>query len=196
MAAPKPCCPEGSLPPLAEPAAYKPAGAVETVGTLSCYVTGETSTGRGILMAHDVFGVDSGRTRLIADEFARSLDAVVVLPDFWADSDIGSGYFGSAQGSAAANDALQQAFSPMDSQQLSWFTWPVRMLAGLWHSPNMLRGIRSRPWSGRLERQVEDEILPMMRERGVERTGLVGFCWGGELRSQLASLAPCPCPSP
>eukprot|EP01098_Paradermamoeba_levis_P002795 TRINITY_DN1332_c0_g1_i1.p2 TRINITY_DN1332_c0_g1~~TRINITY_DN1332_c0_g1_i1.p2 ORF type:complete len:254 (-),score=78.10 TRINITY_DN1332_c0_g1_i1:64-825(-) len=72
------CCPPGSWPSLQ--ADYTPIGTTQEIATgLTAYVVGSPQ-GKGILVVPDIFGVDSGRTKAIADQLASN-GYFVVLPD-------------------------------------------------------------------------------------------------------------------
>lgn len=57
------CCPIGSEPALAS--TYKPKGKVETFGDLPVYTIGKGE--KAVIVAYDIYGFDSGRTRLVCD---------------------------------------------------------------------------------------------------------------------------------
>ena len=73
-----PCCPPGSEPTLASN--YVARGVTEDVDGLPIYTIGQGE--KAIIVVHDIFGVDSGRTKLICDQFA-DLGYLVVLPNFF-----------------------------------------------------------------------------------------------------------------
>ena len=87
-----PCCPEQSEPYLAPPADYAPKGDTVTVTTslgkpMRVYVTGDPSeTKAGVIMAHDIFGGDSGRHKQLCDHIAEEGGFLVCLPDLFHDS--------------------------------------------------------------------------------------------------------------
>mmetsp|Transcript_14182 Transcript_14182/g.17568 ORF Transcript_14182/g.17568 Transcript_14182/m.17568 type:complete len:266 (+) Transcript_14182:200-997(+) len=76
------CCPPGSHGPVEPQAGYIPKGRIETLddGKVELYVSepGER-TGKAILVLHDIFGPDSGRTKQICDIYAEN-GFVTVLP--------------------------------------------------------------------------------------------------------------------
>lgn len=51
-------------------------------GGMQAYVTGSASSGRAVVVASDIFGIHSGRTKAICDELAAE-GFLVVLPDFF-----------------------------------------------------------------------------------------------------------------
>ena len=73
-----PCCPQGSEPALVSN--YVPRGVIETVDDMPIYTIGQGE--KAIIVIHDIFGVDSGRTKLICDQLA-DLGYFVILPDFF-----------------------------------------------------------------------------------------------------------------
>ncbi len=87
------CCPPGCLRELKT--SYKPRGVIENLDGLSVYTIGQGE--KAILLIHDIFGVDSGRTKEICDEFADA-GYLVVMPDFFekdgeTEKDLNEGFF-------------------------------------------------------------------------------------------------------
>jgi dienelactone hydrolase len=78
------CCPEGSEQFARQPTDYKPVGSVQTLGEdLPTYVVGDATTCKSCLLVFaDVYGIESGRTMMIADELAKC-GFYVVMPDFF-----------------------------------------------------------------------------------------------------------------
>ena len=89
------CCKEGfmwngepiSIPlfcrehlPLTKIRTGKPKGKETTLGKNDCYVVGDNKD-VAILMIADVFGWALPNARLLADHFAKDIDATVYLPD-------------------------------------------------------------------------------------------------------------------
>jgi len=72
------CCPIGSEPALS--ADYKPQGRQVDLDGLRCYTNG--SGEKSIIVYYDIFGYDSGRTKLICDQIANA-GYCVVLPDIY-----------------------------------------------------------------------------------------------------------------
>ena len=68
------CCPAGSAGYLA--ADYATAGAFASFGEgaakVDCYVSGDAAARRAVILAPDVWGWNSGRTRAFADPFGRA----------------------------------------------------------------------------------------------------------------------------
>ena len=79
----QPCCPPGSEPGLTTD--YVPRGVTEDVDGLPIYTIGQGE--KAMIIVHDIIGVDSGRTKLICDQFA-DLGYLVILPNFFR----GDGY--------------------------------------------------------------------------------------------------------
>lgn len=83
------CCPPGSWPALSEgeytgkfitlPSKTNPAT------TIQCYLAGEEYLGksaRAVIACPDIFGMESGRVKLVCDTFASELKCPVLMPDF------------------------------------------------------------------------------------------------------------------
>lgn len=74
------CCPDGSLPALKEE--YTPVGKEIDLDGLKCYISGEASTGKAVIVFYDIFGYNGGRTKAICDQIAND-GYYVVLPDIY-----------------------------------------------------------------------------------------------------------------
>jgi len=72
------CCPPGSLGELKT--SYIPRGVIQNLDGLSVYTIGQGE--KAIILIHDIFGVDSGRTKEICDQLADA-GYLVVMPDFF-----------------------------------------------------------------------------------------------------------------
>jgi dienelactone hydrolase len=89
-----PCCPPDALGPLQPPppGEYTPQGHVVGISSeLQAYVVNEKAktTGKAVICFYDLFGIDSGHTRLICDRYAVETGNMVVCPfllgnDFWS----------------------------------------------------------------------------------------------------------------
>ncbi|KAH9259805.1 hypothetical protein BASA81_002231 [Batrachochytrium salamandrivorans] len=163
----KSCCPPGSI----DSKNAKQAGATsEPTGTelllpntlTRCYVTTTTTVPiRGVvILFHDIFGVSSGRTRLVADEIA-SWGYFVVLPDFFDDH----------------AEALGDGHELWDLKR--WFRGGV--------GGTLLQ--RAMAPFELVEQRMLQEILPYIDSQGYGNLplGLAGFCWGGWAITRLAS---------
>lgn len=60
----------------------KPSSEVKKLGTHDAYVVG-SNTEIAILIIHDVFGWTFTNTRLLADHYAREVNATVYVPDLY-----------------------------------------------------------------------------------------------------------------
>jgi dienelactone hydrolase len=59
-----------------------PTGTVSKLGDINTYITG-TNSERAVLYIHDALGWTFPNARLLADHFAREIDATVYVPDFF-----------------------------------------------------------------------------------------------------------------
>lgn len=57
-----------------------PTGKESTIAGVKTYVVG-TNKERAILIVHDIFGWTLPNARLLADSYAKNVDATVYLPD-------------------------------------------------------------------------------------------------------------------
>ncbi|KAH9260132.1 hypothetical protein BASA81_001907 [Batrachochytrium salamandrivorans] len=86
MASTSPCCPPDAWGACSAPSEYVNKGVRTQLGPkLSAFVSkpaDNSSPTKAIVVIPDIFGIDSGRTRAICDDFAQRLGCVVVLPLF------------------------------------------------------------------------------------------------------------------
>jgi len=73
------CCPPGAYGDLTIEG-YTPKGVVETVGDLDMYRVG--SGEKCIIWNYDIFGLNAGRTKMLADLFSES-GYLVIIPDYY-----------------------------------------------------------------------------------------------------------------
>jgi len=160
------CCPPGSH-GAASRGGYIPKGGMEDLEGTPCYIVGQGS--RGILVAHDAFGLDSGRTLEICDLLASKLGVIVAAPQFWRD--------GAAGGRKGAR-AIEDAFHP--TPETSCCQMPSLYAQAAWHLPSFIRDFKKHNWEI-VSPAVHDHVLPEMRRRGAAKVAALGFCWGGWL---------------
>lgn len=81
-------CPPGSLPPLSSlsPDEAVPRGIEKHIAGLDVYVTGDVTSSRIVVVAHDIWGFRAGRHRQVCDVIASRLGCAVYLPDLFAGS--------------------------------------------------------------------------------------------------------------
>lgn len=171
------CCPPDTYPALARDENYILKGEDIVIDNLHIYVTGGSVTGgkhissSGLVVAHDIFGPDSGRTKEICDFLAMKLKLLVILPDFFH----GDPFFPEAYG-----DSLYSWSSVGESL----FDLFCRCRAfDLLFSPN-----RRASWEV-VGREFENICIPLLQERGCKKIGVLGFCWGGWFGCHAAANA-------
>jgi dienelactone hydrolase len=142
------------------------------ISGLNIYVTGTDAAPRGspgLIVAHDIFGPDSGRTKEICDVLARRLRVLVILPDFFH----GDPFFPEAYGES------MHSWSGVGESLLDLF-FRCRALELLFSSN------KRASWEV-VGRDFEDICVPMLQQRGCEKIGVLGFCWGGWLGCHAAA---------
>lgn len=158
------CCPASGHGGIGEPAGFQPKGAMEDVSGTSCYVVGAGSS--AVVVAHDVFGLRSGRTRKFCDDLAESLGVLVVVPEFWNECTCGG----------EASNSIDCFIA--DPKSKTWGRWLKEVGSAIWNTPRFLSDLRAHNWEV-CGPKLQDRILPMLREKGVQKLGCLGFCWGG-----------------
>lgn len=80
------CCPQDSLPFLAEDESYQPKGEVISNDEFSAYIVNHEKRDRKkcLIFIHDIFGLHSGYNKFICDALGQSLqDYIIIAPDFF-----------------------------------------------------------------------------------------------------------------
>jgi len=162
------CCPPGSIGEAASEG-YIAKGEVRELksedGALKCsiYVSLPSEPdGKALLILHDIFGVDSGRTKEICDNFAAE-GYVVVLPSL-------------AKGKTLSDDHDPNALQ-------GW-----RKVFALMGLPTTVSYIRQNTWANGVRAKLHGIVLPFMRNvLRVTSIGLVSFCWGAYPQMHLLS---------
>ena len=77
------CCPPGSEPYTKQPDDYQLQGSFKDIGQLETYFVGPPSSKRAIVLICDVFGLNAGLHKVIADTLAQELQIAVVIPDLF-----------------------------------------------------------------------------------------------------------------
>lgn len=173
-----PCCPPDAEPFAEAPKDYTPQGRSLTItasdgSPMRLYLVGEGNAGSkaGVIVAHDIFGGDSGRHKQLCDQLAAEGGYVVAMPDLF-------------------HGLYDQGEADL---------WPP-----FWKAPFYLAQVFGKlaplkPWS---PRGVGDDVRIAYAELatlGVERVGMVGFCYGayivmrasaeGELPGMVAGVS-------
>lgn len=139
------CCPPGSLGP-GGPSDYKTVGAIETVKGHDIYVVGKGDV--AVMILPDIWGWNSGRTRLVADEFAAEGYLVVVPRSFKVPLKGGTD-----------GDGLYPAFT-FDANGAEFLPW-LKEASSVEHTTEMI-----------------NNTVAFVKSRGATKIGVVGCCWG------------------
>jgi dienelactone hydrolase len=154
------CCPGQSHGFLPQDLEYKPKGSMEDLDGLPVYVTGSGT--KTIVIVHDIFGLHTGRHKQIADEIAKN-GFLVIVPDFFVASK--GGMWGKTE-----------------------YTGATKILKFIWGlvGGGMKSYIRDHPWDA-CKHLWEEKVVPWLAKKGVNKVGLIGFCWGAWLSYRLAA---------
>eukprot|EP00747_Dinoflagellata_sp_TGD_P222056 gnl/TRDRNA2_/TRDRNA2_93807_c0_seq1.p1 gnl/TRDRNA2_/TRDRNA2_93807_c0~~gnl/TRDRNA2_/TRDRNA2_93807_c0_seq1.p1 ORF type:complete len:280 (-),score=34.85 gnl/TRDRNA2_/TRDRNA2_93807_c0_seq1:81-920(-) len=145
-----PCCANGGYGPLTDISNAGRSGTYAPLpGGLQAYVTGQVGSQHAIIVCSDIFGFDTGRHLEHCDTLAARCGCLVVCPDFF------------------------RGRAPRLTKTLSGL---MKIPAILWRLPRMLKNIKSTTWP-----QIREDIgstCLYLREKGVVKVGMLGFCWG------------------
>lgn len=136
------------LPPVSS--AYSQEGSWDTIANLKTYVTGPSRPKRALIFIYDVFGPAS-QTLQGADRLSKSLDAVVLVPDFF------NGVYVQPSWMPADTEEKKAAFDKFRAEQAAIL-------------PNVGKLIELRKIAG--------ERWPSVSE---DSWGVFGLCWGGKI---------------
>lgn len=151
----KSCCPEHSLPFLAEDASYEPKGEMIEFAEVSAYVVGRGPI--GIIFIHDIFGLPSGMNKLLCDAISAKVpNATVIAPDFFQGDYL------------CRNDPVVERGSAL--------RWKV-----IWSiiSCRVCGYIQKYSWDNCAEDIFNKVTAHLISAYSVERFIPLGFCWGG-----------------
>lgn len=163
------CCPPGSHPQAANVLSWScPTKHAKISEGLTADVFGDVSEQTAILVLHDAFGVDSGRTKNLCAQFAESLNAMVILPDLFR-----------------GNPIVPSRYEPIDSGsccQVCGVLCHVFCCCGYC-------GI-SRRFKEQRSHSLHQDVMQILSSdcmRG-KRIAVVSFCWGGWMAVHVSSL--------
>lgn len=159
------CCPSGAAPYLA--ADHDDEGTIRSIDGVSFYQVGSGAS--GLLFLPDIWGWNGGRTRALADDFAKKGLSV------WVPKLLVPPHNGGTDG-----DGVAPSFSPATD-----FGGLVPTVKDAWCADKLVEKMKA--------------IVKSMKAAGVKKIGVVGFCYGGWTGMYLAKeveLVGCACPHP
>ncbi|KAI0123295.1 dienelactone hydrolase family protein [Xylariales sp. AK1849] len=129
---------------------YSPKGTWDTVAGLKTYITGPSNPSKAIILVYDIFG-PSPQTLQGADRLFASLDALVIVPDFFEGS------------------YVDPSWTPPDTDEKKALLQKFRSETAAIPS-NLEKFIEVRKAAGEKWSSVGDE-----------HWGVFGLCWGGKI---------------
>lgn len=150
QSSPSPCCADGGFGPLTDINTTDLKGKYEDLGDgLKAYVVGPEQCSTALIMCSDIFGFDTGRHMQHCDTLSEKLQCVVMCTDF---------FHGMAPRYDGPITGLGEKFKLM---------WRLRRL---------LQMVSNTRWP-----EVKQDLAKsrtFLQARGVQKTGVIGFCWG------------------
>jgi dienelactone hydrolase len=155
----KTCCPSNSLGYLPEDPNYIIKGQITTIpgpeGDLKAYIVGEGKN--AIILIHDIFGMDSGHIKKIADDLSQSIsDLVVLVVNFYIDG------------------------LPMDDFNENSCCFLPRFICKFLCNSQVKTRLLSYNWS-RMSNIIHSSESFLADMKGVNKVAFGGFCWGAYL---------------
>ena len=165
------CCPPGSI-GAAPLSSHQPKGRVETIEhssspekNLPCYWTGKADSRRVILLFTDVFGVDSGNHKAVADRLSDAMNAIVIIPDLF-------------RGKPILTDIPYLPVAIKTTLSLLRIAWAVKF----------------RVTSDAIDEDLRDMLLPWVQSKtSTPHVSCMGFCFGGWVITKALSLSQVRC---
>jgi len=150
----KTCCPENSLPFLAEDASYEPKGEMIEFAEVNAYIVGAGPI--GIIFIHDIFGLPSGMNKLLCDTISAKIpNATVIAPDFFRGDYL------------CRDDPLVERGSALQWKVI----WSIM-------SCRVCGYIQKYSWDNCAEEIFNKVTAHLISAYNVERFIPLGFCWG------------------
>jgi len=129
-----------------------------------------TDRSKAIVLLTDIFGLPLPNPRIVADHLAENIGVDVWIPDFF-----------NGKPPFDAND-LEPLMPDRAGVKTSWFTTARLIFKGL---PSLPRFIANRP--SVVDARVQEFTKKIKAEKGYERIGAVGYCFGGAMAARLGS---------
>lgn len=146
---------------------YEHKGEHVSIGQLDCYVARPAKESSiAILMFSDIFGLHSGRHKLLCDQLAAE-GYLVVCPDFF-------------EGGSPLGQQMQ--FGVKSCKFVCTFVRFMSPCGGFtgW--------ARKHSWNAKLRADVCDRVLPWLEAQGSKRFACIGFCWGAYGAMRCAAM--------
>ncbi|KZT55527.1 alpha/beta-hydrolase [Calocera cornea HHB12733] len=154
-----------------------PKGEMIKVGTTDCYYSPAPADTRApaaaknaILLFTDIFGLPLQNPKIMADAFAREAGLDVYVPDMF------EGKPPVKEEDLQPYDHFEVGVKPPLWKNLG-FGWQF-----LKSAPNLL----TFNWPSRVCKRLQTFIVTLKNEKGLEKVGAVGYCYGGQMIAELA----------
>jgi len=126
-----------------------------------------TERTKAIILLTDIFGLPLPNPRIVADHLAEQVGVDVWVPDFFNGKPIGDA------------NTMEPLFPDRAGAKIPWLRLIIKLI------PSIPRFIASRP--SVVDARVHEFIKKIKSEKGYERIGAVGYCFGGGIAGRLGS---------
>ncbi|KAI9510587.1 hypothetical protein F5148DRAFT_1178369 [Russula earlei] len=132
-----------------------------------------TQRTKAICLLTDIFGLPLPNPRIVADHLAEQVGVDVWVPDFFNGKPI-----------FKANDLnqLEPLMPDRAGVKISWLSVGRFIIKGLPHLPRFIANRASV-----VDSRVQEFINKIKAEKGYDRVGAVGYCFGGAIAARLGS---------
>lgn len=151
----------------------EPRGTMEKIGPYPTYIThpssgAPTDASRAILYAYDAFGLGLNNNKILPDVLADKTGMTVYVPDIF-------------EGDCVPSDAMRMPTTAKETREQGYVAKFLSMLQIL---PRLPWAYRNYPYAKRLA-TVGAWADALKTERGVQRLGGVGYCYGGKIVARM-----------
>jgi len=152
-----------------------PQGTMFKVGPTDCYYAralerAPTADKNAILLFTDIFGLALENSKIIADDFAKETGLDVYVPDMFAGHP------------PVSNEDLQ----PYDHWQVGVKPPLWKNLGFTWQVLKAMPYLLTTSWPSNVTKRMCAFIETLKKEKGLEKVGAVGYCYGGQMIAELA----------
>ncbi|KZO96061.1 hypothetical protein CALVIDRAFT_564329 [Calocera viscosa TUFC12733] len=153
-----------------------PKGDMIKVGSLDCYYARAPEGGRAstadknvILLLTDIFGLPLGNPKIMADSFAIETGLDVYVPDMFA----------------GKYPIREEDLRPYDHYEVGVRPPLWKNLGYAWQVVKSLPNLLTTSSATQVTQRILEVIEILKKEKGLEKFGAVGYCFGGQMIAEL-----------
>jgi len=153
----------------------KPTGTMIKIGTTDCYFAqapepAPVAGKHAIILFTDVFGLPLENPKVMADSFAKETGLNVYVPDMFL----------------GHPPLRHEDLQPYDHNEVGVKAPLYKNLGFTWQFIKALPNLLTTNWPSKVTARMCAFIDALKKEKGVEKVGAVGYCYGGQIIAELA----------